>query len=645
MIAQAVLDTLPFGVLLTDADLKVVQVNLWLLDRLSVPGSDVINRPLVAAFPELADRGLVAAFDLARHESRTVKLPASLYTYFIRLPSQSGDKAADMPQSATIAPLFVEGRVTGTLTIIEDESQRLLNERQLQRQIDKMTALHEVDRALATLDLDACLQTIAERSRILFGGQNSALLMRQDGQLAVVAATGYERPVLGLAIGEGQGITGWVVEHQEAVLAPDVGRDPRYFDLDSRTRSEMAAPLMLRDKCLGVINVESHDLDAFDAEDMDTMEWLAARAAAAIHNAQLHAAEREQRTLADTLRNIGLTLSAELNPDAILDTLLDHVARVVPYDSACVLMLEQRTGHVRIARQRGYERFMVGTDPVGYEVPLSDFANMVHMAEHLQPLVISRTRDDPAWIVTEMSRHIQSWAGAPIIARGQLLGFLSLDNVVPGSYSQELAERLAAFAVQAGLALENARLYAEQQKLATTDGLTGLANRRYFDIELARELQRAERHKRATALIMIDIDDFKKYNDRHGHPAGDDLLRALAVLLGQYVRTLDTAARYGGEEFVLILPETQAEAASVAAERLRELVEQLPLSPARTDTRVTISLGVAVAPMHGSTPAELVQAADQALYAAKRAGKNRSCLYLEAPAPGRAFLSPVGGLA
>jgi diguanylate cyclase (GGDEF)-like protein len=645
MMSQAVLDTLPFGVLLTDADLVVVQVNLWLADRLSMPAAALIARPLAAAFPELAERSLLAAFDLARNDGRTVRLPASLYTYFLKLSSQTGDKQADMPQSATIAPLFVDGRVVGTLTLIEDETQRLLNERQLQRQIDKMTALHEVDHALATLDLDACLQTIAERSRILFGGQNSALLMRRDGQLAVVAATGYEQPVLGKAIGEGEGITGWVVNHQTAVLAPDVSRDPRYFELDSRTRSEMAAPLMLRDVCIGVINVESYNLDAFDADDMDTMEWLATRAAAAIHNAQLHTAEREQRTLADTLRNIGLTLSTELNPDAILDTLLDHVARVVPYDSASVLMLDQRTGRVRIARERGYDRFGVTDSIPRFEVPMADFANLVHMAEHLQPLVIGRTRDDAAWVVTTMSRHIESWAGAPIIARGQLLGFLSLDNVVPGFYSQELAERLAVFAAQAGLALENARLYAEQQKLATTDGLTGLANRRFFDIELARELQRADRHKRPTSLIMIDLDDFKSYNDRYGHPAGDDLLRSIAVMLGQYVRTLDTAARYGGEEFVLILPETQADAACGAAERLRELVAQLPLTPESAATRVTISLGVAVAPIHGMTPPELVKAADQALYAAKRAGKNRSCLYEIAPAPGLVFRPELGGLA
>jgi GAF domain-containing protein len=424
MIAQEVLDTLPFGVLLTDAELQVVQVNLWLADRLAMPTSALIARPLAAAFPELAERSLLAAFDLARHDGRTVRLPASLYTYILKLSAQTGDSQADMPQSATIAPLVVDGRVVGTMTLIEDETQRLLNERQLQRQIDKMTALHEVDRALATLDLDACLQTIAERSRILFGAQNSALLMRRDGQLAVVAATGYEEPVLGKSIGEGQGITGWVVDHHTPLLLPDVSRDQRYFELDGRTRSEMAAPLMLRELCIGVINVESHNLDAFDADDMDTMEWLAARAAAAIHNAQLHAAEREQRTLADTLRNIGLMLSAELNPDAILDTLLDHVARVVPYDSACVLMFDQRTGHVRIARERGYARFGAPAGIAGYEVPLANFANLVQMAEHLQPLVIDRTRDDAAWIVTDMSGHIESWAGAPIIARGQLLGFL-----------------------------------------------------------------------------------------------------------------------------------------------------------------------------------------------------------------------------
>ena len=638
MIAQAVLDTLPFGVLITDADLKVEQINLWLARQLPPAAEALIGRPLATAFPELGERSLLAAFDMVRRDQQTVKLPASLYGYLLRLPSSKVGELAEMPQSATIAPVMEGGAVIGTLTIIEDETKRLLSERQLRRQIDKMTALHEVDKALATLDLDACLQTIVERTRTLFGGENSALLMLQDDRLLIVAAIGYRHSVLGMTIPKGKGISGWAAEAMRPVLAPDVSGDNRYFALDARVQSEMAVPLLLHDTCIGVINVESLSLNAFDAEDLDTLEWLAARAAAAIHNAQLHAAEREQRTLADTLRDIGQSLSTELNPDAILDTLLDHVARVVPYDSASVMTLDLRTGLVRVARHRGYEHFKSASGIGDFEMRLTEFGSLAKMAQHQLPNVVPNTADDPDWVHTGVAAHINSWAGAPIIARGQLLGFLSLDKVTPGFYTQEMAERLAIFAAQAGLALENARLYAEQQKLATTDSLTGLANRRYFDTELARELQRAERYQRPTALVMIDLDDFKQYNDRYGHPAGDDLLRAIAVVLGQCVRTLDTAARYGGEEFVLILPETNAEAASGAAERLREFVAALPLAPngdraGVPSTHVTISLGVAIAPAQASTPAALVQAADLALYAAKHAGKNRSQLYRTAMAP------------
>ena len=118
------------------------------------------------------------------------------------------------------------------------------------------------------------------------------------------------------------------------------------------------------------------------------------------------------------------------------------------------------------------------------------------------------------------------------MARGQVLGLLSLDKTEPGFYTLEMADRLAAFAAQAGLALENARLYAEQQRLAVTDSLTGMSNRRYFDLELARELQRAGRFKRCTALVLMDLDDFKRFNDRYGHQTGDEVLRALAELLG-----------------------------------------------------------------------------------------------------------------
>jgi diguanylate cyclase (GGDEF)-like protein len=631
MITQSWLDALPVGILITDAELRLLQVNSWLADRLPGAG-DLLGRPLAEAFPELVERSLMAAYELTLREGRPTHLPSSLHSYFVRLPAEASTGLEAMPQSATIAPLRAEGRIIGSLTFIEDVSQRLLTERHLQREIDKMTALHEVDRALATLDLQACLETIVDRTRSLFEVEASALFLIEGEQLVAAAVAGVDHASVGRTMPISRGIVGWAALHRQPVLASDVARDGRYFAYDADSRSEMAAPLLLQGDCLGVINVESGRANAFSIANMETLEWLAARAAAAIHNARLHAAEWEQRTLVDSLRNIGLILATELNPDAILDTLLDQVAQVVPYDTASVMLLDSFTGRVRIARHRGYERFGVLQLVAEFDVPLADMHNLAIMTANMRPRVVPRTRADPHWAATELAAHIESWAGAPIVARGRVLGLLSLDKTEPGFYTLDMAERLAAFAAQAGLALENARLYAEQQKLAVTDSLTGIANRRYFDQELARELQRAGRFRRSTALIMLDLDDFKNYNDRFGHPMGDELLRAIAVLLSQSVRSIDTTARYGGEEFVLILPECDSSAACATAERLRELVAKLPLLPGLPASnvqpeRVTISLGVALAPVHAGTSASLVQAADDALYAAKRAGKNRVVLF------------------
>jgi eukaryotic-like serine/threonine-protein kinase len=631
MLEQTWLDALPYGIFITDAGLHLVQVNQWLARRL--PGLDQqLGRPLAEAMPELSERSLLAAFELTLQQGCATVLPTSLYGYILRLAPEAESGLPEMPQSATIVPLWEAGAPCGTLTVIEDVSQRLLTERQLEREIVNMTALHEVDRALATLDLQDCLQTIVDRTSRLFAAEAAALFLIDGDRLVAAAVSGVDAAGQGRSMPIGNGIVGWAATHHEPVLVPDVVRDGRYFAFNAQSRAEMAAPLLLHGGCLGVINVESSQVHAFNAASLEMLELLAARAAAAIHNARLHAAEHEQRTLADTLRNIGLSLAAELNLDAILDTLLDHVARVVPYDTASVMLLDADSGRVRMARHRGYERFGVQSLIEAFDEPLDRLANLAHMAEAQQPQVVPRTRDDPRWRPTSLAAHIQSWAGAPILARGRLLGMLSLDKTEPGFYTQELAERLAAFAAQAGLAMENARLYAEQQQLAVTDSLTGISNRRHFDQELTRELQRSARFNRSTALVMMDLDDFKSFNDRFGHPTGDEALRSLGRVLQANVRGVDTAARYGGEEFVVILPESNREAACHMAERLRAAVAALPLrlalGPAPvTSERVTISLGVALVPQHADTPAGLVRAADMALYAAKRDGKNRVALF------------------
>lgn len=163
------------------------------------------------------------------------------------------------------------------------------------------------------------------------------------------------------------------------------------------------------------------------------------------------------------------------------------------------------------------------------------------------------------------------------------------------------------------------------KELSRKDGLTDLYNHRFFHQLLDSEVTRGERYNRVVSLLMIDIDDFKRYNDSHGHPAGDVALRRLGRLLQRSSRNCDFVARYGGEEFAIIVPEVPAESAGSMADRIRELVEESRFEGEQVMPagRLTISIGVATFPLHADTKNGLVEAADRALYRAKALGKNR----------------------
>jgi len=165
----------------------------------------------------------------------------------------------------------------------------------------------------------------------------------------------------------------------------------------------------------------------------------------------------------------------------------------------------------------------------------------------------------------------------------------------------------------------------DAEALAMTDVLTGIWNRRYFEERYPAELQRARRYHRSLAVLMIDIDSFKSYNDTYGHLAGDQALQAVAQLLKTNLRTSDILCRYGGEEFVVLLPESDLEHAVLAAEKLRRAVaaELLPIGHSQASGRLTISIGVAACPENGEGERELLHQADRALYAAKKGGRNR----------------------
>ncbi|MDW7681568.1 MAG: diguanylate cyclase [bacterium] len=174
--------------------------------------------------------------------------------------------------------------------------------------------------------------------------------------------------------------------------------------------------------------------------------------------------------------------------------------------------------------------------------------------------------------------------------------------------------------------LEDAQI--ELKKLAVTDGLTGAYNYRFFKEQLQKEITRAQRHKSHVSIVMIDIDYFKNYNDTHGHPAGDEVLKTISALLKKNIRNLDVAARYGGEEFVLILIESDKNAASIVARKIKDLVEKFKFKAEETQPngKITVSIGVSTYPDDAQSFGQLVELADERLYKAKNAGRNRVVL-------------------
>ena len=175
-------------------------------------------------------------------------------------------------------------------------------------------------------------------------------------------------------------------------------------------------------------------------------------------------------------------------------------------------------------------------------------------------------------------------------------------------------------ALQAAEAVVRTRLYEQAERLATTDGLTGLLNRRTFNSLLDRRWREAQRYRRQLSLLLLDIDHFKRVNDTHGHPAGDAVLRGVARLLQKCARETDAVARYGGEELAVVLPETDADGARAIAERIRRTIEAAQHPTEQGVLRVTVSIGIATT---ARSPEELVESADKALYRAKQSGRNR----------------------
>jgi diguanylate cyclase (GGDEF)-like protein len=305
---------------------------------------------------------------------------------------------------------------------------------------------------------------------------------------------------------------------------------------------------------------------------------------------------------------------------AVSDTIIRHAAVAVDARLGAIAVTQPGDpGQASIVATFGYPRALVE------HVRIEPGAGVIGTVMRSRKPLYTTTGDR----LTGARRpryHTSSFIAVPILGDREVLGAICVtDRRGDQAFARRDVAALRLFASGAALALERERALDSAEAYAhaaTVDPVTGVFNRRYIQVRLDEELQRSQRHQIPLALLMIDIDDFKRVNDSHGHLAGDTILRDVGDILRRSVRVFDVCARFGGEEFVIIMPGSTSENAMRIAERIRERIEHYrPADGVLAVTRVTVSVGLAVSSA-GSTVGQLLERADQALYEAKRAGKN-----------------------
>jgi PAS domain S-box-containing protein len=352
--------------------------------------------------------------------------------------------------------------------VLFDITDRKRAEETLRRQNEYLSALHETALGLMNrLELEDVLENIITRAAQLLGVPHGYIYLVEPGETEIKWKLGvgmFSAAPLH-SIKPGEGLTGQVWQTGQPLVVEDYDAWPdRLPDAPpGETRAVMGAPLKSGERVVGVIAL-AHDEPGFrfESDDVELLSRFAQLALIALDNARLYQAEREQRELAETLRDIGATLVSTLDVDTVLDRILEQVSHVVPNDAADVMLVKDE--QAVIARWRGYERF--GAAPAQVVFSIATTANLKQMFETGEPMVIPDTHADPNWIRIPESEWIRSFASAPICARSRVVGFLNVNAASPGFFEPAHVERLRVFADQAAVALVNARLFTEAQQSA-----------------------------------------------------------------------------------------------------------------------------------------------------------------------------------
>ncbi|MGH2448501.1 MAG: GAF domain-containing protein [Chloroflexota bacterium] len=418
-----------------------------------------------------------------------------------------------------------------------------------------------------------------------------------------------------MRIPAGNGIIGRVFSSGRPLVVPDVQNCPFYADYGMpEIRSEMAVPLRRGDQIVGVLDIERTAVNAFSPDDLELLTLFASQAAVAIENARLYGAQARRVYELQAIQSLVHGLTPLHNKRRIASLVSGEMGHLIEYHTCRIFTLDAMGQELVPLDTQGFypkdERIPLGTGITGW------------IAMHGEAVLVPNSDLDERVVQIEGEEPTtESVIGVPLCHRGAVQGVITLSKLGVGQFDENELRLLEIVAAQTAIAFDRADLYAALRADAITDDLTKLHNRRYLSERLREEQSRAARTGRPLAVILFDIDNFKRVNDTLGHDAGDAVLRRIGQRSKLMVRAEDLVARFGGEEFSVLLPETDGVEAMMIAERLRRAVEESAGAGG-----ITASVGVALFRIE-DLETEVLKRADVAMYHVKRGGGNRCLLY------------------
>jgi diguanylate cyclase (GGDEF)-like protein/PAS domain S-box-containing protein len=606
---DALVESMSDSVLVLDEQNRIVDINPAARQLIGSAANSAIGQPaefILATWPELISK-----------YKNTLETQAEICL------SEEPPNYAEL----RISPIYSRrGRFTGRLITIRDVTKSKFAKQALERNAQGMAALYEASLEINTQpDLSTLLHALVQRATKLLGTTMGALyLVRPDGKsLDLVISYNLGKDYTGTILQFGEGLSGRVAQKNEAIVVEDYShwenRAPAYSDI--AIKRILGVPLKYKGNVIGVLNVtDDQKTGTFTQEEIRLVSLFADQAAIAIENARLLEEKNKHVEQLGIINRISLAITSGLDMDHVLKTLHEQCQQVAPSDVFYVALYDEASSLINIPLYYEDGQYQAGPSRDVQEHP-GTLGNVIQARRTLYLHNLAEADTRSSRITTARLRMpCQSYVGIPLTLRERVIGVMVVQSYKPNAYTEDDLRMLETIALQAAIAIENARLYSEEQRLAIIDELTGVYNYRGLLALGGREIDRARRFNRDLSTLFLDIDGFRNFNNQYSHATGNLVLKAVAKHCLTSMRSVDLVSRFGGDEFVILLPETTIETARKAAERLQTEIASTRVKTKHGELSVTISMGVAQLTDDIPDLGTLIDRANQAEHKAKEKG-------------------------